>query len=92
MDGRDARARDLAANTFADNLNALMTLYAFLKDSNRPFISGPERSLLTRAMRMAMEHKGMDAQDASTWAADTLFLADVYAVLAQELRQEDPAR
>lgn len=90
MDGRDARGRDLATNTFADNLNALMTLYAFLKDSSRPFVSGPERSLLTRAMRMAMEHKGMDAQDASTWAANRLFLADVYAVLAQELRQEDP--
>ena len=91
MDGRDPRARDLAANTFADNLNALLTLYAFLKDSSRPFVSGPERSLLTRALRMAMEHKGMDAQDASTWEANRLFLADVYAVLAQELRQEDPS-
>jgi hypothetical protein len=90
LDGRDPRARDLAANTFADNLNALLTLYAFLKDSSRPFVSGPERSLLTRALRMAMEHKGMDAQDASTWEANRVFLADVYAVLAQELRQEDP--
>jgi len=90
LDGKDPRARDLAANTFADNLNALLTLYAFLKDTSRPFVSGPERSLLTRALRMAMEHKGMDAQDPSTWEADRLFLADVYAVLAQELRQEDP--
>lgn len=32
----------------------------------------------------------MDAQDASTWEANRVFLADVYAVLAQELRQEDP--
>ena len=90
LDARDRRARDLAANTIADNLNALLTLYAFLKDSSRPFVSGPERSLLTRALRMAMERRGMDAQDASTWEANRVFLADVYAVLAQELRQEDP--
>ena len=90
LDARDPRARDLSANTFADNLNALLTLYAFLKDSSRPFVSGPERSLLTRALRMAMERRGMDAQDASTWEANRVFLADVYAVLAQELRQEDP--
>ena len=90
LDARDRRGRDLAANTFADNLNALLTLYAFLKDSSRPFVSGPERSLLTRALRMAMEQRGMDAQDASTWDSNRVFLADVYAVLAQELRQEDP--
>ena len=90
LDARDRRTRYLSANTFADNLNALLTLYAFLKDSSRPFVSGPERSLLTRALRMAMEQRGMDAQDASTWEANRVFLADVYAVLAQELRQEDP--
>ena len=87
----DPRARDLAVNAFADNLNALLTLYAFLKDPNRPFVSGPERSLLTRGLRMAMERKGMDSQDASTWGPNRLFLADVYAALAHELRQEDPA-
>ena len=91
MDGREPWARELAANTFAHNLKALLTLYAFLKDSNRPFVSGPERSLLTRALRMAMEHKGMNAQDALTWPINRLFLADVYAVLAQDLRQEDPS-
>lgn len=83
------RARRLAANTFADNLNALLTLYAFLKDSSRPFVSGPERSLLTRALRLAMERVGMDSQDPSSWDPDRLTLTDVYAVLAQELRQED---
>jgi len=90
MQGDDPRVQELAANTFADNLNALLTLYAFLKDSARPAVTGPERSILTRALRIAMEHKGMQSRDASTWKPDRLLLADVYAVLAQELRREDP--
>ena len=51
LEAGEVRSADLAASTFSGNLDALLTLYAFLKDSRRPFVTGPERSLLTRALK-----------------------------------------
>ena len=52
--GRTPRTLDLAVSMLAGNIHTLPILCAFLKVSNHACVSVPERSLPTRALRMAM--------------------------------------
>jgi type IV secretory pathway VirB4 component len=80
--------QQLAEVMFDDNVTTIASRYASLKDSLNPSLTGPEVAMITRGLRRAMELKGLDSKDPSTWEPNKVFLEDVYEAIG-ELKESD---
>jgi len=89
VDANTDLAEGLAAMIFEDNLAAIISLYQYIKGGSA-HVDGSEKTLLIKALRLAMMQNGMDPKDTRTWKPNAVILEDVYNVLVRELRTENP--